>query len=228
MVYSPVQTDDPLTFHESSRMGSPAMIAMIDNYDSFTYNLVQYLAELGHAPTVMRNDQVTLAELKALPIRALIISPGPGAPHESGISCAAIAHFAAAQVPTFGVCLGHQCIGEVYGGKIVHAPSLMHGKVSAIRHDGSGVFANIPDGFSATRYHSLVIDPASCPAVLRVTAKTDDSVIMGVQHRELPVHGVQFHPESILTAHGHRLLANFLALAGFPLPAKLPTGPLDK
>jgi anthranilate synthase component 2 len=204
------------------------MIAMIDNYDSFTYNLVQYLAELGHAPTVMRNNQVTLAELKALPIRALIVSPGPCSPREAGISCAAIAHFAAAKVPTFGVCLGHQCIGEVYGGKIVHAPSLMHGKVSAIHHDGSGVFANIPDGFPATRYHSLVIDPASCPAVLRVTAKTDDGIIMGVQHRELPVHGVQFHPESILTAHGHRLLANFLALAGFPLPATLPTGPLDK
>ncbi len=202
------------------------MIAMIDNYDSFTYNLVQYLAELGQPPEVFRNDQVTVADLAKLPVQALIVSPGPCSPREAGISCAAIAHFANARIPVFGVCLGHQCIGEVYGGRIVHAPSLMHGKVSAIRHDATSVFAGLPDGFPATRYHSLVIEPESCPEILRVTARTDDGVIMGVQHRTLPVHGVQFHPESILTQGGHRLLANFLALAGLPVPSPLPTGPL--
>lgn len=186
------------------------MILMIDNYDSFTYNIVQYLGELGFPPEVHRNDRITVDELKNKPIDALVISPGPCSPLEAGISCEAIKYFATKKVPILGVCLGHQCIGEVYGGKIVHAPYLMHGKVSKIFHSGQGVFEDIPDGFEATRYHSLVIEPASCPDCLEVTAKTDDGVIMGIQHKELPIYGVQFHPESIITEHGHKMLANFL------------------
>ena len=190
------------------------MFLMIDNYDSFTYNLVQYFAELGHAPTVVRNDRTTLSELSKLTLEALVVSPGPCSPREAGISCAAIEYFSSRRIPILGVCLGHQCVGEVFGGKIVHAPSLMHGKVSEIIHDGKDIFKGIPNKFSATRYHSLVIKPESLPQTLEITAKTADGVIMGVRHRKLPVYGVQFHPESILTQHGHKLLENFLRLAG--------------
>ena len=190
------------------------MFLMIDNYDSFTYNLVQYFAELGHAPTVVRNDRTTLSELSKLPLEALVVSPGPCSPREAGISCAVIEYFSSRRIPVLGVCLGHQCIGEVFGGKIVHAPSLMHGKVSEIIHDGKNIFKGIPNKFTATRYHSLVIKPESLPPTLEITAKTADGVIMGVRHRKLPVYGVQFHPESILTQHGHKLLENFLKLAG--------------
>ncbi|HCE43473.1 MAG TPA: anthranilate/aminodeoxychorismate synthase component II [Lentisphaeria bacterium] len=190
------------------------MFLMIDNYDSFTYNLVQYFGELGHLPEVVRNDKITMKELAKLPVEALVVSPGPCSPREAGISCDAIEFFSSKEIPVLGVCLGHQCIGEVFGGKIVHAPSLMHGKVSEIIHGGKGIFKGIPDKFTATRYHSLVIEPSSFPPELEATARTEDGVIMGLQHRKLPVYGVQFHPESILTEHGHKLLGNFLKLAG--------------
>jgi anthranilate synthase component II len=189
------------------------MVIMIDNYDSFTYNIVQYLGELGHAPEVYRNDRITLDELKEKQFDALVISPGPCTPDQAGISCDAIRYFANQKVPILGICLGHQSIGEVFGGKIVHAPYLMHGKVSQILHSGVGLFKDLPDRFEATRYHSLTIDPDSCPSCLEVTAKTDDGIIMGIQHKELPVYGVQFHPESIITEHGHKLLENFLELS---------------
>lgn len=190
------------------------MFLMIDNYDSFTYNLVQYFAELGHTPEVVRNDKISLSELSKLAIEALVVSPGPCSPREAGISCEAIEYCSSEKIPVLGVCLGHQCIGEVFGGKIVHAPTLMHGKVSEIIHKGSDIFKGIPNKFTATRYHSLVIKPESLPSALEVTAKTADGVIMGVRHKKLPVYGVQFHPESILTQHGHKLLENFLKLAG--------------
>lgn len=189
------------------------MILMIDNYDSFTYNIVQYLGELGEKPEVHRNDRITMDELKNAHFESLVVSPGPCSPLEAGISCSAIKYCADAGIPIFGICLGHQCIGEVFGGKIVHAPYLMHGKVSEINHDGKGLFAGIPDKFEATRYHSLVIEPESCPECLKVTASTDDGVIMAVQHKELPIYGVQFHPESIITQHGHKMLENFLKLS---------------
>ena len=189
------------------------MLLLIDNYDSFTYNIVQYLAELGHTPKVARNDEISLEDAGKMPVKALIVSPGPCTPREAGISCDAIRHFSSKGTPVLGVCLGHQCIGEVFGGRIIHAPYLMHGKVSKIFHDGKTVFKGIPDGFIATRYHSLVIDPESVPADLEVTARTDDGVIMGVRHRSLPVFGVQFHPESILTEHGHEILSNFIELS---------------
>jgi anthranilate synthase component 2 len=185
------------------------MLLMIDNYDSFTYNLVQYFGELGQEVRVLRNDQVTLDEIANLAPDYLVISPGPCTPREAGISVSAIERFAG-EIPILGVCLGHQSIGQAFGGQIVHAPELMHGKTSLINHDGSGVFQSLPDPFQATRYHSLVIDPASLPDCLSVTALTDDEIIMGVRHRDLPVTGVQFHPESIETHHGHRLLRNFL------------------
>ncbi len=185
---------------------------MIDNYDSFTYNVVQYLAELGAPPRVFRNDKITVDELVDLKPDALVVSPGPCTPSEAGISCEAIRRFSEIGTPVLGICLGHQCIGEVFGAKVVHAPYLMHGKVSDMHHDGSGVFAGLPTPFKATRYHSLTIDPESLPACLIVNAKTDDEIIMGVRHESLPVHGVQFHPESIITDHGHALLKNFLEI----------------
>lgn len=189
------------------------MLIMIDNYDSFTYNIVQYLGELGHVPEVFRNDKISLTELKNMDIDALVVSPGPCDPVQAGISCEAIRHFSDKKVPILGICLGHQCIGEVFGCKIVHAPYLMHGKVSKIIHTGVGVFKDIPNGFEATRYHSLTIDPESCPSCLEITAKTEDGIIMGIQHKELPIYGVQFHPESIITEHGHKMLENFLKLS---------------
>jgi anthranilate synthase/aminodeoxychorismate synthase-like glutamine amidotransferase len=186
-------------------------VLVVDNYDSFVYNLVQYLGELGVEPVVRRHDEVTLDEMDALAPDALLISPGPGRPEDAGISNSAIEHFAGRGVPVLGVCLGHQCIGQLYGGRVVRAPQVMHGKTSEIRHTGVGVFADLPDPLTATRYHSLVVDADSVPAALEVTATSDDGLVMGLRHRDLPVEGVQFHPESILTAAGHDLLRNFLA-----------------
>ena len=185
------------------------MLLMIDNYDSFTYNLVQYFGELEQEVAVYRNDEITLEKIEGLKPRYIVISPGPCTPNEAGISVPLIGRFAG-KIPILGVCLGHQSIGQAFGGKIVHAKQVMHGKTSAIRHNASGVFRNLPDPFQATRYHSLVIERASLPDCLEVTAWTDDGEIMGVRHKSLPVEGVQFHPESILTENGHSLLANFL------------------
>jgi anthranilate synthase/aminodeoxychorismate synthase-like glutamine amidotransferase len=188
------------------------MIVMIDNYDSFTYNLVQYLGELGADVRVARNDQITVAEIERLAPEKIVISPGPCTPREAGISCDVIRHFAG-RIPLLGVCLGHQCIGEVFGGDIVRAPALFHGKTSMIFHDGKTIFRGLPRPFEATRYHSLVIRRETLPECLELSAETDDGVIMGVRHRELLIEGVQFHPESILTREGKRLLANFLSQA---------------
>ena len=190
------------------------MILMIDNYDSFTYNLVQYLGELGADVAVHRNDTLSVAEAGALGPERIVISPGPCTPSEAGI-CVELIQQLGGQVPILGVCLGHQAIGQAFGGRIVHAGQVMHGKVSRIRHTGKGVFRNLPDAFEATRYHSLVIDKGSLPDCLEVTAWTEDGrgkieEIMGVRHKTLPIEGVQFHPESILTQHGHDLLNNFL------------------
>jgi len=185
------------------------MLLMIDNYDSFTYNLVQYLGELGQDVKVVRNDEMTVGEIEALGAERIVLSPGPCTPNEAGVSLELIKRMAG-RVPILGVCLGHQAIGQAFGGGIVHAKTLMHGKVSAIHHGGKGVFAGLPSPYNATRYHSLAIERATCPAELEITAWTDDGEIMGVRHRSLPVEGVQFHPESILTEHGHALLRNFL------------------
>jgi len=184
-------------------------VLVIDNYDSFTYNLVQVLGGLGADPIVRRHDAIDLEGVAALDPDGILISPGPGTPAEAGISGAVIAAFGAT-VPVLGVCLGHQCIGEVFGGRVVRAPQVMHGKTSWIHHRGVGVLAGLPDPFEATRYHSLVVAPEDLPDVLEVTAETDDGVIMGLRHRSWPVEGVQFHPESILTVEGPRLLGNFL------------------
>jgi anthranilate synthase/aminodeoxychorismate synthase-like glutamine amidotransferase len=186
-----------------------ARVLLIDNYDSFVYNLVQELGELGAEPDVFRNDAIDMDGIRAAAPDAIVISPGPGRPESAGVSMDVVRTFAG-EIPILGVCLGHQCIGEVYGGRVVSAPTLMHGKTSQIHHDGSGVFAGLPDPFVATRYHSLVIEPESVPDVLEVTARTSDGVVMGLRHRELAVEGVQFHPESILTPSGPNLLANFL------------------
>jgi anthranilate synthase/aminodeoxychorismate synthase-like glutamine amidotransferase len=186
-----------------------ARILMIDNYDSFTYNLVQYFGELGADVEVRRNDAITLDEVAALAPEGVVVSPGPCTPREAGVSVPLIKRFAG-QIPILGVCLGHQAIGAAFGGDIVRASRIMHGKTSAIHHDGRGVFADLPDPFDATRYHSLVIDPATLPPVLERSAWTDAGEIMGVRHRNALVEGVQFHPESILTLEGKRLLANFL------------------
>ena len=189
------------------------MFLLVDNYDSFTYNLVQQLAELGVMPEVVRNDRLTVGEVRALAPEALMISPGPCTPNEAGESLALVEAFAGT-IPLFGVCLGHQCIGQAFGGKVVRADRLMHGKTSPIHHDGSGVFAGLPNPFDATRYHSLIVERESLPDCLRITAETEEGEIMGLVHREWPVHGVQFHPESLATIEGPRLLANFLSLAG--------------
>lgn len=188
------------------------MLLMIDNYDSFTYNLVQYLGELGEEVRVCRNDEVTLEEVEAMHPERIVISPGPCTPNEAGISVPLIKRFAGT-FPILGVCLGHQSIGQAFGGRVVHARRLMHGKTSAIEHDAGGVFRGLPRPFQATRYHSLAIERASLPDCLEVTAWADDGEIMGMRHKTLPVEGVQFHPESILTEHGHRLLRNFLEAA---------------
>ncbi len=188
-------------------------LLMIDNYDSFTYNIVQYLGELGADVTVARNDEITLGEIDALlaagQMDRLVVSPGPCSPAEAGISVAAIAHFAG-KLPILGVCLGHQAIGAAFGGKIIRAQQLMHGKTSVISTTQEGVFAGLPRQFTVNRYHSLSIERATCPACLKITAWTDDGEIMGIKHTSLDIEGVQFHPESILTEHGHAMLKNFL------------------
>lgn len=187
------------------------MLLIIDNYDSFTYNLVQYFGELGAELVVKRNDEIGVAEIEALKPQAIVISPGPCTPKEAGISNDVIAKIGP-RLPILGVCLGHQCIGHVYGAAVVRAARLMHGKTSPILHDGTGVFAKLPSPFEATRYHSLLIDPPTVPQTLIVNARTAEGEIMGVHHRDYPIHGVQFHPESILTRHGKDLLANFLRM----------------
>jgi anthranilate synthase component II len=185
------------------------MLLMIDNYDSFTYNLVQYLGELGADVKVARNDEVTVDEVQGMRPDRIVISPGPCSPNEAGISLGVIERLGG-RVPILGVCLGHQAIGQAYGGKVVHAKTLMHGKTSPIRHSGRGVFRGLPSPFTATRYHSLAVERASLPGSLEVTAWTEDGEIMGLVHRDVRVEGIQFHPESILTEHGHALLKNFL------------------
>ena len=190
----------------------PARVLVIDNYDSFVYNLVQYIGEAGAEPVVHRHDDLTVAQVRDIAADAILISPGPGRPEDAGVSNDVIAELAG-EVPILGVCLGHQCIGQVYGGRIVRAPQVMHGKTSQIQHAGVGVLAGLPDPFVATRYHSLVIEPESVPDVLEVTATAEDGTIMAVRHRDLPVEGVQFHPESILTNFGHEIVENFLRLA---------------
>jgi len=185
-------------------------ILVIDSYDSFVYNIVQYLGELGADPIVVRNDQVSIEEAVAMSVDGVLLSPGPGRPEDAGIICDAIRTFAG-NTPVFGVCLGHQAIGHVYGGNVVSAPQLMHGKTSFITHNNTGVFTGLPSPLEATRYHSLVIDRTTMPAELLITAESADGTVMGVRHRDVDVEGVQFHPESILTAAGHDLLRNFLA-----------------
>jgi anthranilate synthase/aminodeoxychorismate synthase-like glutamine amidotransferase len=187
------------------------MILVLDNYDSFTYNLVQYFGELGADLHVVRNDQITVAEIEKLAPERIVVSPGPCTPHEAGISSEVIRTFGK-RLPILGVCLGHQCIGEVYGGEVVRADRLMHGKTSPIVHTSQGVFKDLPSPFKATRYHSLIVKRDTLPDVLEITAETAEGEIMGLQHKTLPVHGVQFHPESILTTEGQHLLRNFLEL----------------
>jgi anthranilate synthase/aminodeoxychorismate synthase-like glutamine amidotransferase len=187
------------------------MVLVIDNYDSFTYNLVQYFGELGAELLVRRNDEITLDEIAALAPERIVISPGPCTPREAGISCAVIEKFGP-NIPLLGVCLGHQSIGDVYGGNVIRAGRLMHGKTSPILHNGEGVFTGLPMPFEATRYHSLLVERSSFPDALEITAETAEGEIMGLRHKEFPIHGVQFHPESILTLEGKQLLKNFLSL----------------
>ena len=186
------------------------MLLMIDNYDSFTYNLVQYFGELGQDVRVHRNDEITVEDIEHLQPDHIVVSPGPCTPNEAGISVATIQRFAG-RIPILGVCLGHQSIGQAFGGQIIRAKQLMHGKTSPVHHNNTSVFSGLPNPFTATRYHSLVIERESIPECLEITAWTDDGEIMGVRHRELAIEGVQFHPESILTEHGHAMLKNFLA-----------------
>jgi anthranilate synthase/aminodeoxychorismate synthase-like glutamine amidotransferase len=186
-----------------------ARVLVIDNYDSFVYNLVQYLGELGAEPIVHRDDALTIAEIEAIDPDGVLISPGPGRPEDAGLSCEVIQRFAGRR-PVLGVCLGHQAIGHVYGGDVVRAPQVMHGKTSLIRHHDAGVFEGLPNPLEATRYHSLVVDRDSVPSCLEITAESDDGLVMGLRHREFDVEGVQFHPESVLTVSGHELLQRFL------------------
>jgi anthranilate synthase component 2 len=189
------------------------MIILIDNYDSFTWNLYHFLGDLGAETTVHRNDKISVGQVLSARPKAIVMSPGPCTPNEAGI-CLDLIDKAQDKVPMLGVCLGHQAIGQAFGGKVVRAPHLMHGKMSNIRHGAKGIFANVPDRFAATRYHSLIVERESLPQNLEITAETDDGVIMGLQHRTKPIHGVQFHPESIASQHGHALLKNFLEQAG--------------
>jgi len=191
-------------------------VLVVDNYDSFVYNLVQYLGELQANPVVYRHDEIALEQMAAIAPDAVLISPGPGRPEDAGLSNDAIRYFGERGVPVLGVCLGHQCIGQLYGGDVVRAPHVMHGKTSEILHEGAGVFAGLPSPLTATRYHSLVVDAGSVPDCLEVTARTADGIVMGLRHRDFPIEGVQFHPESILTEHGHALLKNFLVQVGAP------------
>jgi anthranilate synthase/aminodeoxychorismate synthase-like glutamine amidotransferase len=190
-------------------MAGPKVL-VIDNIDSFVYNLVQYLGELGARPVVVRNNDITVGEALATKVDAVLLSPGPGRPEDAGILCDAITAFAG-KAPVFGVCLGHQAIGHVFGGNVIRAPELLHGKTSLVHHHNTGVFSGLESPVQATRYHSLVVEAATLPDCLEVTATTDDGMIMGMRHRDVDVEGVQFHPESILTNHGHKMLANFLA-----------------
>jgi anthranilate synthase component II len=190
------------------------MILLIDNYDSFTFNLVHYLNQLGAKVEVVRNDALSVAAAMALQPEAIVLSPGPCTPNEAGICLRLIEAAAAAAMPLLGVCLGHQSLGQVFGGKVVRAAKVMHGKTSPIHHQGEGLFASLPNPFIATRYHSLIVERETLPECLHITAQTADGIIMGLQHKSLPLHGVQFHPESIATEHGHALLANFMRLAG--------------
>ena len=185
-------------------------VLVIDNYDSFVYNLVQYLGELKAEPIVKRNEAITIEEAEKIAPDSLLISPGPGNPEQAGISIELI-KWAAGKIPILGICLGHQCIGEAWGGKTIHAPQIMHGTTSMISHNKTGVFQNIDSPFEATRYHSLMVDPKSFPEDLEITATTDDGLIMGLKHKEFEIYGLQFHPESILTSHGHKLIENFLS-----------------
>lgn len=187
------------------------MLLLIDNYDSFTYNLYQYLSELGAQVEVRRNDQTSLDEIEALQPAQIVVSPGPCTPNEAGLSCSIIEFFGP-RIPTLGVCLGHQAIGQVYGGHVIRAPEPMHGKTSLMHHQGQGVFARLPQPFEANRYHSLIVERETLPEILEITAETADGLIMGLRHRSYPVHGVQFHPESIMTPVGKDLLRNFLTL----------------
>lgn len=193
------------------------MITLIDNYDSFTYNLVHFMGELGAGVKVYRNDVVSVDEILAEKPAGIVLSPGPCTPDKAGICLDMVKSAAAQNVPLFGVCLGHQSIGQAFGGTIVRADELMHGKTSPMLHTGHGVFKELPSPFTATRYHSLTVDPATVPDCLEVTARTEDGIIMGLQHKELPLHGVQFHPESIASEYGHQILRNFLELTGEPL-----------
>lgn len=185
------------------------MIFLLDNYDSFTYNLLHYLGELGKEVVVKRNDALSASDVLAMKPEAIVISPGPGTPEASGI-CLELVKQAAGKVPLLGVCLGHQAIGQAFGGKVVRAPQPMHGKISAVRHDGKSVFKGLPSPFNATRYHSLIVEKASLPDSLEITAETEDGIIMGLKHKQFNIHGVQFHPESIASEHGHELLKNFI------------------
>ncbi len=200
------------------------MFLLIDNYDSFTYNLFHFLGELGAEIEVRRNDALSADEALAMNPQGIVLSPGPCDPDRAGV-CLDLVKAAAGKVPVLGVCLGHQAIGQAFGGTVVRAPPCMHGKLSQMRHHGQGVFEGLPSPFGATRYHSLTMEPATFPEVLEVTAETDDGVIMGLRHRELPIHGVQFHPESIASEHGHALLANFLRIAGHDVREQTPLVP---
>ena len=191
------------------------MLLLIDNYDSFTYNLVHYLGELGAAIEVVRNDKISVADAIKMKPQAIVLSPGPCTPNEAGICLELIAK-AGPTIPLLGVCLGHQSIGQAYGGKVIRAPVPMHGKMSSIKSTGKGIFKGVKQRFEVTRYHSLIVERGSLPGVLEITAETDDGIIMGLAHKSHPVHGVQFHPESIASEHGHDILANFLELAGMP------------
>ena len=195
-------------------MTPTSLILVIDNYDSFTFNLVHYLRELGAETRVLRNDALTAADAIAMAPQAVLLSPGPCTPNEAGICLDLIAAATAVRLPLLGVCLGHQALGQAFGGRVVRAPQVMHGKTSAMTHDGTGVFSGLPTPFEATRYHSLIVADADLPDCFAVNARSPDGLIMGMRHRELPFHGVQFHPESIATEHGHALIANFLTLAG--------------
>jgi anthranilate synthase/aminodeoxychorismate synthase-like glutamine amidotransferase len=190
-----------------------ARILVLDNYDSFVFNLVQYLGEMGAEPIVHRSDALSIEQIVDLAPDGILISPGPGRPEDAGLSNEVIVRLGG-KIPIFGVCLGHQCIGQVYGGDVVRAPQIMHGKTSLISHSGVGVFAGLPDPFEATRYHSLVVERSSIPDVLEITAQTEDGLVMGLRHRDFDVEGVQFHPESILTVGGHQLVGNFLERCG--------------
>ena len=200
------------------------MLLLIDNYDSFTYNLVHYLGEVGAQTRVVRNDKMTVEEVMAARPKGIVLSPGPCTPNEAGI-CLALIERASATIPILGVCLGHQAIGQTFGGRVIRAQVPMHGKLSTIRHTGKGIFKDLPEAFKVTRYHSLIVERATLPADLEVTAETSDGLIMGLQHKSHPVHGVQFHPESIASEHGHALLANFLELSGIPVKRRNTPGP---